>query len=251
MSELAEFIESSVEQEPVEVAEETVQENVQEEAAEAAPEPEAEAEPEGSPTEPDKTEKTGEVPIAALLDEREKRQAYERELAQLKQQLAQQNAKPEEVPDVLDDSGKFVSHLEQKFEGKLFQNRVEMSQEFMRMTHQDYDEAEAKFVQMVQENPSLAQQMRSAQLPAKFVYDTVKKAEKLAKLENVDEFEAKTRAEIEAKVRAELEAKFEAKAKAESEKAASLSPSLANQRAAGGNTGVVSIADPLETTFNR
>ena len=85
----------------------------------------------------------------------------------------------------------------------------------------------------------------------KFVYDTVKKAEKLAKLENVDEFEAKTRAEIEAKVRAELEAKFEAKAKAESEKAASLSPSLANQRAAGGNTGVVSIADPLETTFNR
>ena len=249
MSELAEFIESSVEVEaPIEAAEETT-----EELAEApdVEEPEAEQEePQGSTTEPDKTEKHGEVPIKALLDEREKRQSYERELAELKQQMAANKA-PVEVPDPLDNTEGFVSHLSQDFEGRLSKTRVEMSQEFMRMTHEDYDEAEAKFISMANENPALAREMQAATLPAKFVYDTVKKAEKLEKLSNVDEFEATTRAEIEAKVRAEIKAEVEAKAKAEAEKAGSLTPSLAQQRAEGGNREVITVADPLATTFNR
>lgn len=248
MSELAEFIESTVEVE----APEEVTEEVTEELAEApeVTEPEPQEEPQGSTTEPDKPEKTGEVPIAALLDEREKRQAYERELTQLRQQMAEKKA-PVEVPDPLDNTDGFVGHIDQKLQGALSQTRIEMSQEFMRMTHEDYDSAEAKFVTMVQENPALAQQMQAATLPAKFVYDTVKKAEKLEQLQNVDEFEAKTRAELEAKLRTEIEAELKGKLEAEMTKEQSLTPSLAKQRAQGGNREVLTVADPLETTFNR
>ena len=249
MSELAEFIEeTTVVQEP-EVIEETTAEAPEAEAVEEVEEAVTE-EPEGLPTEPDKPEKTGEVPIAALLDEREKRQAAQRELDQLRKQLSEQAPK-QAIPDPLDDGEAYAGHINQVVEGKLAQSRIAMSQEFMRMTHEDYDTAEAKFIQMAQENPALIGQMQAATLPAKFVYDTAKKAEKLEKLENVDEYEAKTRAELEAKIREELEAKYKTKLDADAAKAASLTPSLANQRAQGGNTGVVSVADPLETTFNR
>ena len=249
MSELAEFIESTVEVEaPEEVTEETTEEMAEAPEVEE-PEPEQE-EPQGSTTEPDKPEKTGEVPIAALLDEREKRQAYERELAQLKQQLAEKQT-PAETPDPLDDTNGFVSHVMSQVEKARLQDRVELSQEVMRMSHQDYDEAEAKFIAMANENPALIQEMHSTRLPAKFVYDTVKKAEKLEQLQNVDEFEAKTRAEVEAKLREEIRAELEGKIKSDLSKEQSLTPSLAKQRAQGGNREVLSVADPLETTFNR
>jgi len=247
MSELAEFVEESVvEDTPVE----EVKEEVQEPEVEAKPEPEAEVaeEPEGLPTEPEKPEKTGEVPIAALLDEREKRQAFEKKY----NELLTQQAKPQEpAPDILEDQEGFLKHFTSQMQQERLSDRIELSQEVMRMQHEDYDEAEAAFMQMAQENPELGQQLAAAKLPAKFVYDTVKKAEKLAAMENVDEWEAKKTAELEAKIRAELETKAQAAAKAKADAGESLSPSLTAHRAEGGNREVITVADPLDTTFNR
>jgi len=132
------------------------------------------------------------------------------------------------------------------------QLRTEMSQEFMRMQHDDYDATETQFTAMATENPQLARDLAASPNPAKFAYDTVKKAEKLAKLENVDEYESTLRAEIEAKVRAELTAEITGTQAETAAKAGSLTPSIAGQRAAGGNKAIpVEVPDPLETTFKR
>lgn len=119
------------------------------------------------------------------------------------------------------------------------------------MMHDDYDDMESKFLDLAKDTPDLIQKMNASKLPAKFVYDTAKKAEKLADLENVDEWEAKKEAEIEARIRAEIEAKAKAKAEADAEKTDAIQPSLAATRAEGGNKEVITVDDPLETTFNR
>lgn len=250
MSELAEFLEEmpSTGDTPTEPVLEEVATPAEPEPTPEGEEPQAAAEPtvdEGSPPEPEKPEESGTVPIAALLDEREKRQEAVRKLEAFE---AKQQEPEKPVPDVLDDQEGFVAH----FDSQLRAQRIETSQEVMRMMHDDYDEAEAKFVDMVKDSPELAQKMGSATLPAKFAYDTVKQAEKLASMENVDEWEATKTAEIEAKVRAEITAEITGKAEEKAALSASLTPSLTSVTAKGGNTPPpVTIEDPLETTFNR
>lgn len=252
MSELAEFLEEQPAEAPPEATppeEVPTGEQVPPEAETPPAEEQPPEEPEGSPPEPEDASNDKSVPIAALLDEREKRQATQRELEELRKRI---DEKPETVPDVLDDQEGFVASMRSEMNQQAFSIRAEVSQEMMRTLHDDYDDVETKFLDMAAENPELAQGMSSAALPAKFVYETVKKAEKLAQMENVDEFEAKTRAEIEAKVRAEMEAEFKEKAKADAEQAASITPSISGVTADGGNTPpAVKIEDPLETTFNR
>lgn len=223
-------------------------------AAEVTPtESEAEAKQEqeaGSTSEPVKTEKeSGHVPLAALMDEREKRQKLQAENEQLRAQIKPQEAA--QPPDLFDDPAAYAAHVEQLISNKGFENAVVVSQAMMRMQHEDYDAMEAKFADMVKENPSLAVQLRNAELPAVFAYETAKKAEKLAAMENIEEWEAKKTAELEAKIRAELTAELEAKASAAA-KGDNLSPSLTKQRADGANSGVIlDVPDPLQSTFNR
>lgn len=213
-----------------------------------APEPEAKPETaeEGSPPEPEKP--SGTVPIAALLDEREKRQRFERELEELRKA---KEVEPAKVPDVLDDQEGFVNHFKSELQSVAWNTRVEISQDVMRAQHEDYDTVEAKFVEMVKENPELARKLSESTMPAKFAYETVKKAERLAALENVDEWEAKKVAELKAQVRAELEAEITKKAQEAAAKESSISPSISTMTAEGGNTNQVHVPDPLESTFNR
>lgn len=202
---------------------------------------------EGSTSEPVKTEKeSGHVPLAALKDEREKRQRLQAELEQLKAQV-----KPTPPPDMFDDPAAYAADIDRRIDDGTFRASVVVSQAMMRLQHQDYDAMEAKFAEMVQENPILGVQLRSAELPALFAYETAKKAEKLAAMENIEEWEAKKTAELEAKIRAELTAELEAKASAAA-KGDNLSPSLTKQRADGANSGVIlDVPDPLQSTFNR
>lgn len=204
----------------------------------------------GSTSEPENKE-AGTVPIAALLDEREKRQAFEKQVEELTGKLNTTEAKP--LPDVLDDQEGFVKELESKVKTETQAVRIEVSQDVMRMMHDDYDEMEKKFVELAKGNPDLINKMSSETLPAKFVYDTAKKAEKLAEMDNVEEWEAKKTAELKAAIKAELEAEAKAKADKEAENSEALSPSLAAQRAAGSNGSQkpADVPDPLETTFNR
>ena len=204
----------------------------------------------GSPSEPEAKE-TGTVPIAALLDEREKRQAFEKQVSELTSKLSTTEAKP--LPDVLDDQEGFVKQLESKVKSETQAVRIEVSQDMMRTMHSDYDEMEAKFVAMAKDNPNLISKMYATPLPAKFAYETAKKADKLADFENVEEWEAKKTAELKVSIKAEMEAEAKAKVEKDADTSGALSPSLAAQRAAGGNSQAApaDVPDPLETTFNR
>lgn len=205
---------------------------------------------EGSTSEPEAKE-TGTVPIAALLDEREKRQTFEKQVEELTGKL---NTKPENpLPDVLENQEGFVKELQSKMKAETQSVRIEMSQDFMRTMHVDYDAMEEKFMALAKDNPSLVGKMAASPLPAKFVYETAKNAEKLADMENVEEWEAKKTAELKEKIKAEMEAEAKAKADKDAETTNALTPSLAAQRAAGGNGDAkpADVPDPLETTFNR
>ena len=120
------------------------------------------------------------------------------------------------------------------------------------MLHDDYDAMEANFISLAEENPDLARKMSESANPARFAYETAKKAEKFAEMENVDEWEAKKTAEIESRLREQITAEITNSVKAKTEAGQSLTPSLAAQRAQGGNTvPPQDVADPLTTTFDR
>ena len=194
-----------------------------------------------TPAEPEK--QSDNVPISALLDEREKRQQYERQFKEAQAQLQQQQQQP--APDPLDDQQGYADHIQQQVDSKIRNVTIQMSQEMMRSQHDDYDQAENKFMQMVSDDPSLQIKLQQSEYPAKFVYETVKKAEQYAEMQDVDSYKAKVEAEVRAKVTAEIEAEAKAKADKEAQLNGALSPSLTNTRAAGANNEPLSIADPM------
>lgn len=93
--------------------------------AEPEAEPEPAPEPEPQPERPD----AGFVPIAAMMDERDKRRAAEAELAKFRQQ------KPQEAPDPFDDPVGFAGHQTNLVQQQLAEQRFAMSDMFARKEH--------------------------------------------------------------------------------------------------------------------
>ena len=246
--ELKEFVNEAIapEETPAEdsATEETPQPEPQADAEtgdKAEPEQQESEDVPPTPAEPEK--QSDSVPKSALLDERKKRQGRERELKAAQAQLEQQQQQP--APDLLDDQQGYADHIQQQVDGKIRNVTIQMSQEMMRSQHEDYDQVEDKFLEMAQNDPRLGAEMTAHPMPAKFVYETVKKAEQYAEMQDVDTYKAKVEAEIRAKVTAEIEAEAKAKADKEAELNGALSPSLTNTRAAGANNEALSIPDPL------
>lgn len=178
----------------------------------------------------------------AVLDERRKRQELERKLADLEK--AQQQ--PAQRPDLFADPEGALGHTEAKLRQELYAARIEMSQELMRSQHADYDELEAEFSELAKDNPVLLKQLAQAANPARFAYETARKAREAEALNDVDkvraELEAKHLADIEARVRKEYEEKY---GKEAVKRAAASAPSLA------ATTGKSSINDqPNESLDN-
>lgn len=222
---------AAVEQEVI-TGEPEAQAEVEQEAAEnLEQEVEAKAE-EPKQDSPPESEVEQEWTKTMALDERRKRQEIERELEALRNQRAE--AEKVETPDVFENQEAFVEHMRGEMQAELAKSRIETSQEIMRSIHQDYDAKEAAFIEMARENPLLIQEMNQSRNPAKFAYDTAVKAEKLAMLDNVDELEARIRAEVEAKVRAEIEGESKQQAESLEQKRKSVPPSLTN---ASGKSG--------------
>jgi hypothetical protein len=92
--------------------------------------------------------KTGTVPIAALHDERNKRQKYEQELKELKAKFeqqsnpssAQQNKQEETPPDFYDKPDERFAFEQKKFEEKLLTERIRMSAALVSAQKTDYVE---------------------------------------------------------------------------------------------------------------
>lgn len=192
------------------------------------PEPEATTAPE---VEKDKT-----VPLPALLAEREKRQALERQLAELKQQPQQTMPEFYEAPE---------QHL-QLVEQRATQRLHAALEEQAKAVYPDYDDMAAKAIEAAQGNPLLAQQVLTAPNPALALYQLGKKTAELAQMQDPEAYRAK----IEAEVRAKVEAEFAAKAAEKEKAAAAVPPDLSQARNAAGKFATAA-PSPVDELFPR
>lgn len=132
MDDLATEMFGAVEAEPMEAA--PVE-------APTPPEPETppvEAQPPAEPTpEPEqpRDDQGRFVPVAALVDERVKRQEFERRTQELERQLAERSQPASALPDPLDDPEGFAAHQDQRFQQALTQQKFQMSDVMARQAH--------------------------------------------------------------------------------------------------------------------
>ena len=229
MQDLAEVFNEEVEADQVEAP-----------VAETAPEPEqteetettGEIEKQDSSPEPETKEDSQNVPIAALMAEREKRQTLQRQVDEFAAKKAEEPA-----PDMFDDQAKYTEHQNAKFETAMFNERANMSEFYARREHTDLDAKVETFQKLKLDNPELANQVRTAVSPYHEIVDIVARHEKMERLQNVDEFEASTRAELEAKIRAEIAAEVKGKAEGKEALKASVPTSLVSESSKGAVQG--------------
>lgn len=153
------------------------------------------------------------VPRKALIEERKKRQEYERLLAETNgklqafQQFAQQRqapqdqARPDPEAEFYKNPTQFVGSTVQEQVDRV---RLDLSQQMMRSAHADYDEKANAFVEAAQQNPSLVMQLRSHPNPAQFAYDTGKVITATRGAKSWDEAVANIRKDLRAEIEAEI-----------------------------------------------
>lgn len=107
---------------------EVVMEEAEAIAPEPIPEPEPQPQPEPVAPRPERPD-PGFVPIATMMEERDKRRALEAEIAKYRQQQAP------EAPDPYDDPNGFAAHQQQLIEQRMTQQRFELGDMFARQTH--------------------------------------------------------------------------------------------------------------------
>lgn len=150
---------------------------------------------------------------AAVKGERARRQAAEQDrdtlradVEALKAQLQQQpKAEPEPVPTIWDDDQAALAHnRHQSVSEARFQARLDTSEMLASQAHDDFDDVKAKFLEMAQGNPALAQQALEAKHPWEKAYQIAKNAATMAELgaTNLDELRAKIREELTAEMQA-------------------------------------------------
>lgn len=186
------------------------EQGVKQEASEPPSEPPKEA------VEPDSWTK------AAVLDERKKRQALEAELEALKR--AQQQPEAKKV-DLFEDPEGYQKHVEQSIQKARIEDRISLSREIFASMKEDYEEAEAAFIDMAKQFPQLVDEMLAAPVPAKFAYEQGKKALAFNEMKafDADAYKAKLREELRSELMQELQTQQQTK----QAKAANLTPSLA------------------------
>lgn len=184
-----------------------------------------EPEPTGEPPAPQDDDKGQRVPLKALEDERRKRQELENRLAQLEQKEAPK------APDPIDDPEGYQTYQDQK----ALNDRIELSMEFARELHEDFDDVYQVFIDEAATNPVLAQQAIQAKAPALHCYREGKRLMQMREIGDPLEYankqvEAAT-SELKAEI-AELRKQLETNQKRES-----IPQSLAGQRSVGQRGG--------------
>lgn len=152
---------------------------------ETGEEPVLEAEPESVTPTPEEQR----VPIAALKDERQKRQELERQLSEVHNYLAQLQAPQQQQPqavDMFEDPDGFKAQLAEQIRNELMQElqptlnqhrtltRAEMSEIAARQKYEDYDSTVEVFKEALATNPFLLTQLQQAADPATFAYNAGK-----------------------------------------------------------------------------
>ena len=193
------------------------------------PAPAPEKEPKGERATPPVAK---EAPKPEVVESDEVR-GLKRALAETRAKLRdQEKPKATEPKEFFEDPEGYIGQHTQDIHARIGGVRTELSQEFMREIHPDYDDMESEFVKLAADNPVLQAQLAKSSNPAKFAYETAKKAKALAEMGDPEAMKAQMRTEIEKEVRAKLEKELADEAK----KRDAIKPSLAALPGAAGAT---------------
>lgn len=190
-------------------------------------------------------EEPGHIPLAALRDERQKRQQLEARLEQYEtyfSRLQQQAQQPQAMPDMHEDPGGYTAWItgqvrdhvmrEVQQAGERFGSttRAEISELLARQKFEDYDQKIEIFKQAMIENPFLIDQVRRAPDPASFAY---RAAGQYLEAKQYGSPEASSRGAIEAEIRQQIMSELGLSSSA----SARAPSSLASERSIGSRSG--------------
>ena len=149
------------------------------------------------------------VPLAAMLDERDKRQELQKRLEALEaERESQQKEKVDfwENPEAAVDAkvSEKVSALEQQFTN----GYLSLSMQYSRSFHDDFDTAKDAFAEAATQNPALADMALKSEMPGEYIYNTGKQFMELDSVGgDVNALRERIRNEERAKLMAEYEVK--------------------------------------------
>ncbi|MGB5275617.1 MAG: hypothetical protein WBP02_00385 [Gammaproteobacteria bacterium] len=127
------------------------------------------------------------VPLAAKQAEKERRQKAERELDQLRAQVAQ--AQNQNKPDFWDNPEQAIQSVEMKV-------KAQISEEIAKSQHEDYDSVMDHYEDMIKANPSLYVEAMKTGLPAQHAYNVAKKDLELKEIGDISSYREKLKQEI-------------------------------------------------------
>lgn len=168
--------------------------------------------------------------FAKAADETRKRQALEKQLAELKKEPPK--------PFFDDPEGALArqkSELEEKLNFSILSTKVQTSESIARSRYKDYDEKFTIFNELVQKSPYLAEQAFQSNDPAEFAYQTGMTEKNMREAGGIANMRQKMEEEIRAKVRTELEAELKKKQETLEKERADLPGSLTDVQSKGAN----------------
>ena len=196
-----------------------------EEAAEAV---------EGAPPAP--AEKVRDIPISALLDERDKRQRLEAEIAMLRRQMAAQQPRPE-LPDPTTDAEGYTRAVTSTFEQRLMASKLEQSMFFAERDPAIGKDLVAEAMAYFDSQPrTVSEQFLHHPSPIHAACEWYKAQKSAAERSSPD---------YEAKLRAKLRAEWEAEQAQVSQSPARIPRSLAAAGGSGREPPPATNGDPL------
>lgn len=154
---------------------------------------------------PASTSESETVPVGALQEERRQRQEWKQRFEALQQQMQQP---PAPTPDIFENTEGWQQH----FGTQVAQNaaqfasqnaRLDASEMHAAIAHEDFDEMKAEFLQMAQQNPTLAEQAKADRHPWEKAYQIARNARTMKEMgaTSIEELRAGIRAEVEAELK--------------------------------------------------
>lgn len=188
---------------------------------------------------PASQEEPGHIPIAALKDERSKRQALEAELQQMRDYYAQQQAQPAQTPPdrwedpdgydqwlIAQATGQATRAAQEAATQQFETQRIQQSADQLKATKPDYTDKIGVFGQMAAANPALLEEMRRAPNPAQYAYDVA-----------TIQTELHQHGGLEGLIEARIAARNNAVQDVHSQLPSSLPPSISADRSVGARSG--------------
>lgn len=197
---------------------------------------EQDSEPPAEPEE-DTEQDSKSVPVAALKNERLKRQQAEEQLKQYQQKYD----KDEQAPDPVEDPEGYKAYVKQQAKDELVNERIETSRNEMLAKHKDYEKMELAFATLKAQDESLHQQMLDHPKPAEFAYKKAK------------EYYKSIRDEVEKEILAKMQTKVDTKEETEAQKrkkSAVEMPNLTQAASKGSNSTPVEQEVGLNDMFS-